>query len=258
MFSDRIRRGALLAALAAAPLAVAGCATETTYHPATGVGFDRTGFSERQIEPNRWLVMFAGNTVTSRDTVERYLLFRAAQLTLQQGNDYFVMVDRDTDRQTRTFSTPGFGPYGGLGYGGFGYGLGGYWGPSWRFHRGGFGWGGWGYGGFGDPFWGGGDVETVDRVEAEAQIVMRRGAIPTGNVRAFDAHRVVATLGPTIVLPGQEKNHGRPNPGTPGYGPQPGYGPGPNGGYGPGPNGAPNGSGYGPNGPAPAPNQNSY
>lgn len=148
MFSLRFGRGALAAALASATLLTAGCATETTYHPAAGQGFNRTGFSERQIEPNRFIVSFAGNTVTSRDTVERYLLFRAAELTLQQGDDYFVMVDRDTDRQTRTYSTPGIGGYGGFG-GGFGYGGfgGGYWGPSWRFHRGG-GFGG-GYGGGG-------------------------------------------------------------------------------------------------------------
>ncbi|WP_254606624.1 CC0125/CC1285 family lipoprotein [Sphingomonas bacterium] len=232
MISHRIGRGLMAAALASATLLVAGCATETTYRPATGVGFDRTGYSERMVEPGRWLVSFAGNTVTPRDTVERYLLFRSAELTLQQGNDYFVMVDRDTDRQTRTYSTPGFGYGGGFGgygggfggygggYGGYGgLGFGGFWGPSWRYHGVG-GWGGWG-GGFGDPFFGGQDIQTVDRVEAEAQIVMRRGGIPAGNVRAFDAHAVVRTLGPTIVLPKDRRGippsygrYGEPGPGT--------------------------------------------
>ncbi len=204
MRSFRFGRGLMAAALASATLLAAGCATETTYRPATGQGFDRTGYSERMVEPGRWLVSFAGNTVTPRDTVERYLLFRAAELTLQQGSDYFVMVDRDTDRQTRTYSTGlgyggGFGGYGG-GFGGFGGGFGyggfggGFWGPSWRYHGIG-GWGGWG--GFG----GYDDIQTVDRVEAEAQIVIRRGPVPTGNTRAFDAHAVVRTLGPTIVLP---------------------------------------------------------
>lgn len=235
MRSLRFGRGLMAAALASATL-LAGCETETTYRPATGHGFYRTGYSERMVEPGRWIVSFAGNTVTPRDTVERYLLFRAAQLTLEQGNDYFVMVDRDTDRQTRTYSTPGFGygfgPYG-YGYGGFGFG--GFWGPSWRYH-GRAGWGGWGpYGGFGDPFFGG-DVETVDRVEAEAQIVMRRGPIPAGNTRAFDARAVERTLGPTIQLP---KDGAPPRPA---YGRGPGYGPGPNGNYNPGPN-------YGPGSP---------
>ncbi|OWK34048.1 CC0125/CC1285 family lipoprotein [Sphingomonas dokdonensis] len=193
----RTGRSLLMATAVSGALLVAGCATETPYRPATGSGFNRTGFSERQVEANRFLVTFAGNTVTDRDTVERYLLFRAAELTLQNGFDYFVTVDRQTDRQARTYSTPGagFGP--GWGYGGWG----GYWGPSWRFY--GRPWGGWG--GWGP--WGGGfndfDVRTVDRYEASAEIVMGRGAPPAGEVRAFQARDVMNRLGPTIILPEQ-------------------------------------------------------
>ena len=200
-------RKALLAVVTAGTLMVAGCATETTYRPATGSGFNRTGYSERRIEPNRFLVSFAGNSVTSRDTVERYLFFRAAELTLQNGFDYFVMADRDTNLRTRTFTTPGIGYGPGWGYGGFG----GYWGPSWNFYGRGYGWrrfgGGLGYGGYGG-FGGFGndfDVQTIDKFEATAEIVMRRGPIPNDNLRAFDARRVVDTVGPTVVLPGQER-----------------------------------------------------
>lgn len=188
-------RKAVLAALASSTLLVAGCATETTYHPATGYGFNRTGFSEQQLAPDRFSVTFAGNTVTSRETVEKYLLFRAAQLTLERGFDYFVMVNRDTDRQQQIYSTPGFaGP---------GYGFGGYWGPSWRYYGHGFGWRSWDPF-FGSPFWGDTvDVRSVDRFEATAEIVMRRGPIPRDNLRAFDARAVVDTIGPTVVMPGQ-------------------------------------------------------
>ena len=77
-------RKVALALVGASTLMVAGCATETTYRPATGTGFYRTGYSDQQLEPGRFIVSFAGNTVTSRDTVERYLLFRAAQLTLER------------------------------------------------------------------------------------------------------------------------------------------------------------------------------
>ena len=197
---NRIGRGAVFAAVASATM-LSACMTATPYKPATGAGFNRAGFSETRVEPNRFIVTFAGNTVTDRDTVERYLLFRASELTLQNGYDYFVMVQRDTDRQARTYSTgTGFG-YGGFGYGGFGYGgFGGYWGPSWRF-RGrpwGGGWGGWGA-------WGGGfndfDVRTVDRYEASAEIVMRRGAPDADNVRAFNARSVADSIGPSVVLP---------------------------------------------------------
>ena len=192
-------RKAVVAALAASTLMVAGCATETTYRPATGQGFNRTGYSDRQVEPGRFLVSFAGNSVTSRDTVERYLLFRAAELTLQNGYDYFVMANRDTDLQSRTYSTPGIGS--GWGYGGFG----GYWGPSWRYYGRGFGWRSWDPwfgGGFGGGPWGNDfDIRTIDRYEATAEIVMRKGPIPRDNLRAFNARAVVDSIGPSVVLP---------------------------------------------------------
>ena len=190
-------RRVMVAALAGATALVSACATETAYRPATGSGFNRTGYSDIRIEPNRYRVTFAGNTVTDRDVVERYLLFRAAELTLQNGYDYFVMADRDTDRQARTYSTPGaWGP----GFGAWGGGL---WGPRWGFYGRGFGYRAW------DPFWGGpwggwgggADVRTVDRYEASAEIVMFRGTPERGNVRAFNARSVAESLGPTIRLP---------------------------------------------------------
>ena len=193
-------RKGLLAALATSTLLVAGCATPTPYRPATGSGFSRTGFSEQQVAPDRFLVTFAGNSVTDRDTVERYLLFRAAELTLQRGYDYFVTVQRDTDRQQRIYSTPGFNRFG---YGRFGFG-GGYWGPSWRYFRPGFGWGFYDPF-FGDPFLGGADIRSVDRYEATGEIVMRRGPTPQGELRAFDARAVVDTIGPSVVFPGQQR-----------------------------------------------------
>lgn len=183
-------RGAILAAIASSALVLSGCATETAYRPATGKGFYRTGYSERQVEADRWLVTFAGNTVTDRDTVERYLLYRAAELTLQNGYDYFVMVDRSTDRQAQTYSTPGMG-----------FGFGGGWGPSWRYYGRGFGWRSWDPW-FGDPFWGNNiDVRTVDRYEASAELVMRKGTPSRDEVRAFNARDVADRLGPTIVHP---------------------------------------------------------
>jgi hypothetical protein len=39
------------------------------------------GYSEQQIENNRFRVQFAGNSLTDRKTVETYLLYRAAELT---------------------------------------------------------------------------------------------------------------------------------------------------------------------------------
>jgi hypothetical protein len=191
------RRGLVAAALAGAAL-LASCATPTPYRPAVGNGFARTGFSDQQIESDRFRVSFAGNSLTSRETVERYLLFRAAELTLDQGGDYFVIADRDTDKQTRTYTTPGIG--GGYGWGGFGFG--GFWAPRWSYYGRGFGSRHFGFGSFYDPFWDRGiDVRTVARYEASAEIVVGRGGKPRDNVRAFNAREVVDRLGPTIRLP---------------------------------------------------------
>ena len=143
------------------------------------------------------MVSFSGNSYTSRDTVEKYLLYRAAELTVQRGYDYFVFTDRDVDHKSRTYSTPSLG--GGFGYGG-GFG-GGYWGPSWRYRGRGFGWRSW------DPFYGdpffdrGVDIDTIDKYEANAEIVVGRGPKPKDNIRAFDARDVIRNLEPTIVLP---------------------------------------------------------
>jgi len=188
------RRLPLLTAIAAGTLLLAGCETPTTYHPATGHGFNREGFSDQRIEANRYQVSFAGNSVTSRDRVERYLLYRAAELTVQNGYDYFTLVDRNTERKSRSYVDEPFrpGPWG-------------YWGVSWRYHRPGFGWG------FYDPFWGPDpfgrdfDVQTIDKYEAHAEIVMGRGAPPAGNVHVFGARQVIQNLGPTIQMPGTQQ-----------------------------------------------------
>ncbi len=173
-------------------MALAACATPTPYQPATGQGFYRNGYSDQQIEPNRFQVSFSGNDLTSRETVERYLLYRAAQLTLERGFDHFILADRDTNVRSRTYSTPNFG-------GGFGWGGG--WGPAWRYRSPAFGWRSW------DPFWGDPffdrsvDIRTVDKYEAMAEIVTGRGPKPANNVRAFDARAVLQSLGPTVTAP---------------------------------------------------------
>jgi hypothetical protein len=178
-----MQRRALLV-FAAATLTLAACETATPYqpvgaHPSAEAG----GYSETQIEAGRWRVTFAGNALTSRDTVERYLLYRSAELTLQQGFDWFAATDRATDKRTETFVDPYFGAY---------------WGPRWGFYRRGY---GWGWGRWGDPYWGAPlDVEQTSEFRASSEIVMGKGPKPADR-SAFDAHSVVEHLGPTIIRP---------------------------------------------------------
>lgn len=172
----------------AAGIAVAACSYPTPYQ-AAGTASDRNGYSDQQIENNRFQVSFSGNSLTSRETVERYLLYRAAELSLQRGFDHFVLVSRDTETRTTTTvdRSWGSGPWG-------------YWRPSWRWYRPRYGWRAWDPF-FDDPFMNDFDVRTINRYEAAAEIVTGRGPKPDGNLRAFDAREVVDRLGPSIELP---------------------------------------------------------
>ena len=79
------------AVLGLAMLGLIGCGEPTSYRPAA----DGYGYSEQQIETNRYRVTFAGNELTEPHTVQNYLLYRAAEITLDRGYDYFTVVDRN-------------------------------------------------------------------------------------------------------------------------------------------------------------------
>jgi hypothetical protein len=102
-----------LAAAAAVVLlaGVGGCTSSPTpYGPAA----DGYGYTEQQIERNRYRVSFSGNSATSRNTVENYLLYRAAQLTLENGYDHFILADQDLE----AYGSGMAGPRVGVGVGG--------------------------------------------------------------------------------------------------------------------------------------------
>jgi len=184
-----------LAAAAVLTAGLAGCATPTPYQPNIRGAAQAGGFSEFQLEPNRFRVTFSGNSLTSRQTVESYLLYRAAELTVGQGYDWFAAADRNTERSTQYYIDQD--PFYRSSY----YNSWGHWRPYWRYHGGGFGWRTWDPWGR-DPFWSSRmDVREVNRYEANAEIVMGRGQKPAGDPSAFDARAVMSSLGPTIVRP---------------------------------------------------------
>jgi hypothetical protein len=101
----------ILAALAGL---AAGCATQPTYQARSEDS--RYGYAELQVQPNRVRISYNGDTLTPRDTVETYLLYRAAEATLERGFDYFVIVAHDTDENTR-YESMGVRPrFGGITY----------------------------------------------------------------------------------------------------------------------------------------------
>jgi hypothetical protein len=163
----------LLAGAAAA--ALVACATTTPYQPAARPG--GYGYSETQIEANRARVNFRGNSSTSRETVENLLLYRAAELTLERGFDYFVVAARETDARSR------MQPYGGGGfYPGFH--------PYWSYYSPRWGWRPWH-----DPFWDDPvSYRQITQFEASAEIAMFDGQKPADNANAYDAREVQQNL----------------------------------------------------------------
>ncbi|ESQ75850.1 hypothetical protein [Asticcacaulis sp. AC402] len=170
------------AAMAVLTLLSACATTPTPYAPAdmTSSRNYRPGFSESKLEEGRFRLTFAGNDLTSRDTVETYLLYRASELTLQEGYDWFEVVNRDTDSRSRTvYSDPFPGAFGGL---------------SWRYY-GRSRWTGWG---MGYDSW---DSQQYTRYEARAEIVMHKGAKPGSDPNAYDARSIRGNLESRIVRP---------------------------------------------------------
>jgi hypothetical protein len=159
-----------LALAAATCLALAACASPTPYRPAD----DTYGYTDQQIEPDRYSVSFFGNSRTSRDMVESFVLYRAAELTLKAGDDWFAVVDRDTERSVSYYTT--VDPL----WGGYNY---------WPYCR--TCW--W-------PHYGPAVARTrqYDRYAAYATIVTREGEKPPDMIDAYDARAVIEELGPLV------------------------------------------------------------
>ena len=86
-------------AMGALLLLPSACSTSTPYQPLSMLSPISGGYSDERLGEDRYHVDFAGNTLTSRERVESYLLFRAAQLTVEQGADWFVVVDHEMDHE---------------------------------------------------------------------------------------------------------------------------------------------------------------
>lgn len=148
------------------PLTLSACGTPTPYQPS----IDGYGYAEQVLEENRYRVSFAGNSLTPRDAVENYLLYRAAEVTLARGFDHFIVVDKETERDTTYYSTVT-----GLGSG-----------VHHHHHSHDIG------------IIGSSTARPSNRYAAFANIVLRKGRKPSGDTAAYDARDVLKRLGPSI------------------------------------------------------------
>lgn len=167
------------ATIAAAALGLAAaCTTVTPYQPIGNNG----GFSDQKLDEGRYRVTAEGNSSTDRTTVENYVLYRAAEITLREGGDYFIVVDSNTEAMRR-FITTGTSFGRGFGRRGFFYGHG-Y------------------YSRFGAGF---GSTHATTRERRSytvgAIIDIRRGDKSSGDGTAYDARQVIDNLNPTLVRP---------------------------------------------------------
>lgn len=148
-------------------LLLAACASATPYQP-----MDRgNGYSEQKLESNRYRIEFHGNSSTPRETVENYLLYRAAELTLNNGYDWFSVAALGANAEQKRSSV-------GFSVGGFSLGS-----------RGGFGVGV-GTGTGNDP-----------EYQGSALVTMGKGRKPEGDVQAYEAREIKANLESRIARP---------------------------------------------------------
>lgn len=175
-----------LVALLCATLTLASCATPGLYQRAD-VRADRAGYAETRLSDIAWRVEFVGDDFTSRETVETYLLYRSAELTVESGYDWFVSstpnVSEETEVIVEAVRSDLYRAH--------------YWRPTWR-RRSRF-------------FWS--DLDPVGPIprepresphfssvhySASADIRLGRGTMPAG---AFNARQTLTQLAPSIERP---------------------------------------------------------
>lgn len=82
-------------------LIITGCAT--SYKPA---GFFNDGYKDMALSNDIYKVSFKGNSDTSKSTVQDYLLRRCAEITMQKGYKYFIIMDGNTEAAHKTSTIP--------------------------------------------------------------------------------------------------------------------------------------------------------
>lgn len=147
-------------------LVLAACGGPTPYQPST----NGEGFSEQRLEADRFRVQVAGNSLTPREMVQDQLLFRAAELTLGNGYDRFVMVAQGTEPHTDYYHYP-VDPF-----------------PGWVGRRSRY---------FFPPRY---ESEAVVSYDTWAEIKMYKGAGPGGS-NVYDARNVVDELRGRVLAP---------------------------------------------------------
>jgi hypothetical protein len=137
-------------------------------------------FTAQKKGATRYHLVVAGHAFTSRDAIEKYLLYRAAELALDQHDSWFTLVEARAKGDTAPASKPDpAGPR-------FSFRMA-YWRPAWRFKTGNA-WQGW------SPFSAASfpvsDPKSVTGFEVSADVVLHKGPMNDADPLAYDAGAV--------------------------------------------------------------------
>ena len=80
--------------LALTIIMVSGCAT--TYDAEKSYWTGDRGFSQTQLENDIWQIEYTGNTHTNSETRKKYILQKAAQITIKNSYSFFKIIQSDT------------------------------------------------------------------------------------------------------------------------------------------------------------------
>lgn len=78
---------------------MAACSSTPVYRPAQSEA--DVGYRVIELTDNKYRVTFRGSRSTSADTVRDYALLRAAEVTLQNGSDWFEVLQSDSTSEHR-------------------------------------------------------------------------------------------------------------------------------------------------------------
>lgn len=82
------------------------------------------GYTELQLDDNVFRITFRGNAYTSRENTSDFTLLRSAEIALNHGYKYFVIIDAKEYTKQSTYTTPttttgSTSLYGNTGYGSY-------------------------------------------------------------------------------------------------------------------------------------------
>jgi len=137
-------------------------------------------FTMKPSGPNTFQLVVAGHTLTKRDDIEKYLAYRAAQVTIEQGADSFNFKE-DRAKGESAVPAPARDPEGPR----YSFRLK-YFRPVWRYKtNASAAWTRWSPFS-GDPFISA-DPKTISDFEVSAEIVVRKGPMDDADPLAFEA-----------------------------------------------------------------------